>query len=37
MATVANNDSNDRHNNQQTMRANDYKKMVFDSGSGQGR
>jgi hypothetical protein len=37
MATLANNDSNSGHNNQHTMRANKYKKMVFDGGGGQGQ
>jgi hypothetical protein len=37
VAMVANNNINDRHNNQQTMKANNYKKMVFDSDSGQGQ
>ena len=37
MATVANNYINDGHNNQQTMRVNDYEKMVFDGGGGQGQ
>jgi hypothetical protein len=32
MATVANKGIDDGHNNQQTMRANDYKKMVFNAG-----
>ncbi len=35
MATVANNNSNGRHINQQTMRANNYEKIVFDSSGGQ--
>ncbi len=34
---MANNDSNDRHNNQQTMRAKDYETMVFDGSGGQGQ
>ncbi len=37
MAIVANNDIYNRHNNQQTVRANDYEKMVFDGGGGQGQ
>jgi hypothetical protein len=37
MATVANNDIKNGHNNQQTMRANNYEKMEFDGGSGQGQ
>jgi hypothetical protein len=37
MAMVANNNSNEGHNNQQTMRGNDYKKMMFNGGSGQGQ
>jgi hypothetical protein len=34
---VVNNDRNNGHYNQQTIRVNDYEKMVFDGGSGQGR
>ncbi len=37
MGMVANNDSNNGHNNQQTIRVNDYEKMVFDGGGGQGQ
>jgi hypothetical protein len=34
---VANNIINDRHNNQQTMRVNNYEKLVFDGSGGQGQ
>jgi hypothetical protein len=37
MAMVANNNIKDGHNDQQTIRANDYEKMVFNGGGGEGQ